>query len=84
MGREKELKLFKSKAHLGLSAKMCTCTGLNSTALSTVQQENTGLRKQIEEKNTQIHQFRCELDALLEMLKVLQKQGVVIGTEKLR
>lgn len=69
--REKGLKIFKTQSHLGVSQQHLT---LSNQSLD----ENANLKRQLDEKNTQILQFRCELDSLLDMLKVLHKQGVVI------
>ena len=35
-------------------------------------------RQLVESKNNEIQQFRIELDSILEVLRVLQKQGVVL------
>ena len=79
--REKELKLFQHKQHMGLLPVSSSNTS-SPRVHSTHHEETAMLRKQIDDKNTQIQHFRCELDSLLEMLKVLQKQGVILPTKK--
>ncbi|KAJ8315560.1 hypothetical protein KUTeg_007710 [Tegillarca granosa] len=52
----------------------------NAKHVATVQldQESHKWKKVVEDKNLEIQKFRTELDSILEVLRLLQKQGVVI------
>lgn len=52
----------------------------NAKHVATVQldQESHKWMKVVEDKNLEIQKFRTELDSILEVLRLLQKQGVVI------
>lgn len=43
-----------------------------------IEKEVDKWRKLVETKNNEIQKFRMELDSILEVLRVLQKQGVII------
>ena len=43
-----------------------------------IEREVDKWKKLVETKNNEIQKFRMELDTILEVLRVLQKQGVVI------
>jgi protein QN1 len=43
-----------------------------------IEKEVEKWRKLVETKNNEIQKFRMELDSILEVLRVLQKQGVII------
>ncbi|KAM9316616.1 centrosomal protein of 162 kDa [Gastrophryne carolinensis] len=49
-------------------------------AESTQARETDKWKKLVQQKNMEIEQFRSELDAILEVLRVLQRQGIVIPT----
>ena len=43
-----------------------------------IEKEVNSWKKLVETKNNEIQKFRMELDSILEVLRVLQKQGVII------
>ena len=50
----------------------------NMTAAHDVTQETSRWRSLVDEKNREIDRFRTELDMILEVLRRLQSEGVVI------
>ena len=47
-------------------------------ATAQLEKENAKWRKIVESKNEELTKFRTELDSMLEVLRALQKQGVVM------
>lgn len=53
-------------------------TNTRQVANVELSQEENKWRQVVEAKNSEIQKFRTELDSILEVLRLLQRQGVVI------